>query len=455
MNWIYYLLEANLYLVVFYTFYRLFLQKETFYTLNRYYLLLTTVLAFGMPMIQIGYLFTLFGFPAQNMQAYPETAAEMVGKIDYLSPEFLLPLTYLAIAAVLFTALATRIIRILVFANTAKRKEYSKMHYLELEGEQTAFSFFGLLFINPNIPEKEAVIRHELVHIQQKHSIDVLFFELVQIAGWFNPVTYLYKKDIKLIHEYIADDLTTRAAIPKHEYAMLLIQHSFGAPSNSLTNQIFNQSVLKKRINMLNKQKSGGAARLKLLLALPIAGGMICMSTMAFTKDYGVLDLYPVNANLQDTTRKTQTPYQVEVPVVLDIQTKKSGIPTVIDIKHQSDVQAPPPPPVEPKPKNKVKKQNQVKFPPPIVRKDQIAPPPPPVEPRPKSNVKKPDQIAPPPPPIEPRPKSGVKKTDQVKFPPPIVKKDKQVTANKTISIKFATPTTPVEKTAITETASH
>lgn len=434
MNGIYYLLEANLYLVVFYIFYRLFLQKETFYSLNRYYLLLTTLLAFSLPLIQIGYLFRMFGFPTQSGQPYPETATQIIGKTDYFSPEFFLPLTYLVIALVLFIALATRIMRIIVFANTAKRKEFSEMQYLELEGEQTAFSFFGLLFINPNIQEKEAVIRHELVHIQQKHSVDVLFFELVQIAGWFNPITYLYKKDIKLIHEYIADDLTTRVTIPKHEYAMLLIQHSFGAPLNSLTNQIFNQSVLKKRINMLNKQKSGAAARLKLLLALPIAGGMICMSTMAFTKDYDVLDLYPVNASLQDTTRKTQKPRKVEVPVVLDIKTKKSGAPTVIDIKHQSDVQAPPPPPVPPRPKHKVKKTDQVKFPPPIVKKDQMAPPPPP---------------------IEQRPKSGIKKVDQVKFPPPTVRKDNQVTANKIISIKLLTPKAPVEEIAITETASH
>jgi len=378
MNLIYYLLEANLYLAVFYAVYRLFLHKETFYSLNRGYLVLSTLLAFTFPLLQVGYLFSLFGF-RQQMYMSAITHQQVV-QTDYLSVYFLLPAVYLLVTAILFLLLTTRITRIIVLAIRAKRQRIAQVRCLELEGEQTAFSFFNLLFINPNISDKETVIRHELVHIRQKHSLDVLFFELVQIIGWFNPITYFYQKDIKLLHEYIADELTTRVAVPKHDYAMLLIQNSFGAPSNPLTNQIFNQSVLKKRITMLNKQKSSVNARFKLLLVLPLAGGMICMSTMAFSKDYGILDLYPVKGTvLQDTSKRVPPP--PPTPPVTSKASKTNKVKFPPPVVRPNKTMAPPPPPVEPRPAKSLKK-NQIKFPPPVVRPDKTtAPPPPPIEP--------------------------------------------------------------------------
>jgi len=383
MNLIYYLLEANLYLAVFYAVYRLFLYNETFYTLNRGYLVLSTLLAFSLPLFQVGYLFKLFGFQKeQNAAVYASTNQAL--QTDYFSLEFLLPATYALIAGMFFILLAIRITRIFMLARQAKRQQFAQTTCLELQGEQTAFSFFNMLFINPNIADKETIISHELVHIRQRHSLDVLFFELVQIIGWFNPVTYFYQKDIKLLHEYIADELTTQVALPKHEYAMLLIHNSFGAPSNSLTNQIFNQSVLKKRIHMLNKQKSRSGARLKLLLMLPFAGGMICISTMAFTKDYSVLDLYPANATVPQT-KSNSVPPPPSPPQVNPPKTKapkKAGtVKFPPPAMKANKTMAPPPPPVEPRPAKPLKK-GQIKFPPPVVKPNKtMAPPPPPVEP--------------------------------------------------------------------------
>jgi len=302
MNWLYYLLEANLYLAAFYGFYRLLLHKETFYSSNRYFLLLTSAVAFILPIMQLGFLKPTpvinneaFGptiFYTEDQAKVPSTPIqESFNLTDWLYP------IYLIIALVFTIKLGISILKIIHLWLKAEKTKTGNITLIELKEQTTAFSFFNLLFIHPNLIEKQTVLNHEMVHIKQKHSIDILFFEVLQIFCWFNPIIYFIKKDIKLLHEYIADDLSTNFGIQKHEYALFLIQNSFGVAPVPLTNQIFNQSILKRRINMLNKKRTADLARLRLLIALPLVGAMLYTSTMAFTKDYGYVDLLPEKSN--------------------------------------------------------------------------------------------------------------------------------------------------------------
>ena len=295
MTWAYYLLESNLYLSIFYGLYLLVLQKETFYNLNRMYLLLTAMLSFTIPFLKIGNLNQLlFGATRQDLSyVEPGLSKANIGSFTILPVEEMLIVTYALIAAFLCIKLFINFYQILALALKAKRRTTEGVVYIELNNEITAFSFFNLLFINPSSEEKRTIIKHEMVHIRQKHSFDILLIEFLKILNWFNPIVWLIQKEIKLLHEYIADDVTTKSDVQKHDYAMFLIQNSFGAIPNYLTNQIFNQSILKRRINMLNKQKSAGRARLKILLTVPIVGGMLLVSTLAFSKDYAMIDLYP------------------------------------------------------------------------------------------------------------------------------------------------------------------
>lgn len=439
MNWLYYLLESNLYLAVFYGLYCLFLQKETFYTLNRYYLLITTVIAFGLPLLQVGYLYNLIGLHTQI--STNQLTVIQTGKQEIISLEDLITVVYVLISVTFLTKLFLNLYKIIALSFRSRKLKEGNILYIELSDKESAFSFFNLLFINPSIAEKNTILKHEMVHINEKHSIDIIFFELIQILSWFNPITYLIKKDVKLLHEFIADEVTTTTDVQKHEYAMFLIHNSFGVAPNQLTNQIFNQSILKRRINMLNQEKSRGRTKLRLLLALPLAGAMLCTSTMAFTKDYALIDLYPekysaVDASKQEPTtppkppKKTGKKAQVKFPPPI-VTPDKPG-------------QAPPPPPVEPPPPRKISKstKGQVKFPPPIVTPDKPGQAPPP-----------------PPPPVEPPPPRKMSKTvkGQVKFPPPIVKKNKSgEAAPKKAVVKFPPPIVkpdkPAEKKAETVT---
>ena len=413
MNWLYYLLEANLYLAAFYGFYRLLLHKETFYSLNRYYLIITSIIAFIIPLLQVGYLNNLLN-NQQNDNASAAlftiklSGADTKSGLDWLfTDNNLLIVGYLVIVTLFIARLLINIYRIISLSFKGSKKRMGNIIYVELPNSSTAFSFFNLLFINPSIDKKNAILKHEMVHIQQKHSLDIVFFEIIQILAWFNPITYFIKKDIKLLHEYIADGITTDTEIQKHEYAMFLIQNSFGIIPNQLTNQIFNQSILKRRINMLNKEKSTGRARLKLLFALPIAGGMLCVSTMAFTKDYTMIDLYPEkyesNQSVKQETPKKKATEVKEVQIKSGAKSKPTKERQITKVR----IASPPPPVVK-----------QVKFPPPIVKPDEVR------APKKAVSVKKikfpppivvPDKpVPPPPPPVEPVQSSGNEQTTTV-----------------------------------------
>jgi beta-lactamase regulating signal transducer with metallopeptidase domain len=300
MSWLYYLLEANLYLILFYGFYRLFLHKETFYKLNRYYLIFSSILAFILPFFQLGFLKT----PVIEQITIAPTMEAVVSQMmitenqplaAYQPSIFTIDNTIIAIYSLVTIAFLLKMLfslsKIISMRKLPSVKLDNGVKLIDLKDSKIAFSFFNLLFLDPQLAEKNTILKHELVHIKQKHSLDVLLFEMIQIINWFNPIVYLIKKDIKLIHEYLADEETTKYDVEKYHYAMFLIQNSTGIQNLTLTNQIFSSSILKKRISMLNQKKSARWARLKLLLALPVTAGILCISTMAFTKDYGFVEL--------------------------------------------------------------------------------------------------------------------------------------------------------------------
>lgn len=366
MNLMYYLLEANLYLIIFYGFYKVFLHKETFYTLNRYFLIVSTLIAFTIPFFQFGFLQTNAVESQIIMNQQTESSTDGLISVQIILIVYLLP------ALFFLSRLALGFRHLFKLLKQSDRKTKNGIVIIELQDTKSAFSFFNLLFIDPDLPQKRTIMNHEMAHIKQRHSIDVLFFEIIGCLNWFNPIIYKLKNDVKLLHEYLADEETTDKGINKYEYAMFLIQNSYGDQSIQLTNQIFNSSILKRRINMLNQKKSAKWARLRLLLVLPVTGALICASTMAFTKNYGVVDLYPnknavLMATAQDTTKKRKVK-QIKIVPAPPVPAGKGS------------KQVPPPPPPPPK-VLKIKIPKSPNTPP--------LPPPPPVEPKGKAKESK------------------------------------------------------------------
>ena len=305
MNWLYYLLEANLYLVAFYAMYKLLLQHNTFYNSNRYFLISSILAAFIIPLIQLGFLKPQV---ILEVDAVPyEVPLETIGVAQVVETPVLtiqdyIFYAYVALALCLSLRFIISILKIFKIYINSKKREFNNYTLVELNTEHTAFSFFNTLFIHPQMAQNDTVLKHEIVHIKQKHSWDILLLELLKICCWFNPIVYLMKKDLTLLHEYIADEQTTYSSISKHEYAMFLIENSMAAYSSSVVNQLFNQSILKSRINMLNKEKTAKWARLKYLLAAPLGLGLLCSSTLSFSKTYGYFNILPKQEVIQKKT---------------------------------------------------------------------------------------------------------------------------------------------------------
>lgn len=154
--------------------------------------------------------------------------------------------------------------------------------------------FFNYLFLGDNAPATDTIITHELVHIRQKHSVDVIFLELLKIVNWFNPFVYLLQNSLKTVHEYIADEHTAAHEKDAYTYASFLVSTAHGVGGSPITHSFFNYNLLKKRITMLNQKPSGGSARLKYLVTAPICAVLLCVSTLAFTKNYNLIDLDPI-----------------------------------------------------------------------------------------------------------------------------------------------------------------
>lgn len=301
-NWLQYLLHVNIYLLLFYGLYHLLLGKQTFFNLNRIYLLITAAMAFFMPFVQSEWIRNQ-GVTEQLHQTFTAVYAPMTVRVVAINTES--NLTWGNILAVIYLS------GILFFLG----KFGLQMLYLgkllrgKFEGKEVkrAFSFFGFLFISKELRNRNSILHHEQVHIRQLHSADVLLFELVAIFNWFNPVIYLYKKAIKHIHEYIADEISSRHEPSKEEYAMLLFNQQFGLQTVPLTNNFFNESLLKKRVKMLMQRRSGRQSLFNYILFIPVLGLTILLSSSTIIKK-------PIQQFVKNIERVTGTNFTNNFP---------------------------------------------------------------------------------------------------------------------------------------------
>lgn len=267
MTWWQYLILANLYLGLFYGFYALLLRKETFFQLNRIYLVASAMLSFLLPLIQANWVQNLFITQQVKTVIYnaPVIALQYTGtENDIVSIGHIIAYAYLA--------------GLLAFA-IRFTWQLASLQRLISKHTAGAYSFFNKIRVSGELSEHDVVSAHEHVHARQWHSADVMLIELISIINWFNPVVYLYRKAVKHIHEFIADRQVIDAGADKAGYAMLLLNQTFNAPVHSLVNPFFNHSLLKQRIMMLQKSRSQRVKLLKYGLSAPLFLLMLILSS--------------------------------------------------------------------------------------------------------------------------------------------------------------------------------
>ncbi|MES2276991.1 MAG: TonB family protein [Bacteroidota bacterium] len=274
MTWWHYLLLANVYLTLFFVFYALFLRRETFFNLNRVYLVSSAILSFLIPIIQSSWIKNLF-----ITQRVKET-------IYHVGPAVMNSFTVTANAATPGHQLTMGQILLAIYVSGILILSVKFIYQLAVINyvisqpkSDTSYSFFNRIRIEERDTDNDAITAHEQVHARQWHSVDVLLLETIMIINWFNPVVYLYRNAVKYIHEFIADRDALKAGLNKADYAMLLLSQTFITPPYHLVNPFFNSSLLKQRIQMLHKNKSHRAMLIKYGLSAPLFALMLVLSS--------------------------------------------------------------------------------------------------------------------------------------------------------------------------------
>ena len=268
MTWWQYLVLVNIYLVLFYVFYVILLSRETFFHMNRIYLVSAALFSFFIPAIQSDWVqnlfitqkveYTIYSNPVLLYQFKPIRDSHItIGEV--------LVLVYLAGIVFLIGRFLWQIV--------ALKRIIAKQQ------SPAAYSFFKKIELGDAGENMDVIAAHENVHAQQWHSADVLIMEAVMIINWFNPVVYFYRFAIKHIHEFIADRQALETGTDKAEYAMILLSQTFNAPAHQLVNPFFNKSLLKQRIIMLQKNKSHRVALIKYFLSAPLFILMLILSS--------------------------------------------------------------------------------------------------------------------------------------------------------------------------------
>lgn len=290
-----YMLKTALCLSVFYLFYRFWLSKETFHRFNRMVLIGLILVAFVIPSLkvsqnfhlpQIEQVFERLNIPEeeteqehdlQKMEQVTTTTLHTqlekersdftiltLGNLGflYLGGALLLLLRYIFSIACIY-----RLIR-----NSEKKCWKGKIRLVVHQQNVAPFSWRHYIVLSRQDLEEygEEIIAHEYAHIMHKHFRDLLLAEICLLFQWFNPAMWLFRKELKTVHEFEADESVLKAGIDAKKYQLLLIQKTVGTRLYSMVNS-FDHSSLKKRITMMLKKKSNPWARLKYLYVLPLA----------------------------------------------------------------------------------------------------------------------------------------------------------------------------------------
>lgn len=280
MNAIVYLIQVNLFLVLFYGFYLLFLKKETFNNLNRIYLVTAAVVAFAVPFLQSDFVKSWFVTQQVSEVIYTTYSLEMLVLVTAEASPYLwidvLRIIYLSVVIFLSTRLVINIL-----STNALFSNFS-------DSIGSAFSFFNRIVVDDSLENHDTIYKHEQVHSKQFHSLDVILFELIAVVCWFNPVVYFYKNAVRNIHEFIADEIASRSLATKAAYATLLVSQQFRVAPSVLTNSFYKPSTLKLRVEMLLRKRSAKQAVLKYGLVAPLFLGMMVFASATVIDQRGL-----------------------------------------------------------------------------------------------------------------------------------------------------------------------
>ncbi|HVZ26103.1 MAG TPA: M56 family metallopeptidase, partial [Sediminibacterium sp.] len=285
----FYLLEVLLCSSLLMGYYWLVLRNKRFHQYNRFYILLAAIASWSVPLIRIPWSHPVAAADPSVLQMLSELADQhmhMEYKLERAATnwnwQIFIQYAYWVVCIVMLLMLAIALLRLFRLWKTHHHQQLGDVFLVETRTAGAPFSFFRYIFWHRDIDiassAGQQVFRHELTHVRQKHSLDKLFLQVMLIPGWYNPFFWLMKKEMEMIHEFIADNQSVSEGDTASLAAMLL-ETAFPGKHLSLANPFF-FSPVRRRIQMLTRSKNIRFSYLRRLLILPLL--VVFVVLMAF-----------------------------------------------------------------------------------------------------------------------------------------------------------------------------
>lgn len=378
-----YLLQMTICSLLLLGVYYFFLEKETMHRFKRFYLLFSLVLSIIIPFISIevsGAYALVSRLPFTEIQIATNEIKFTTEKVaiqdsrDTINLINILLIGYITVTGLLLSRFLLNIAKLSITIKKNKHIALGNIKIVLTDTESIPHSFGNYIFLHKNEYNagliEEEVLTHEMTHVRQWHSIDILFIEFLLILFWFNPILYLYRNRIKLNHEFLADEGVISAYNDVPHYQMILIDKISRQNSLSLTSN-FNYLLTKKRLTMMTRKTPTRISVMKRAVILPL----FLLFAFAFC-----------TKKVSEQTKTDEENARVEVKSDVTEVLKDTIKEEVEETKKKETIQFTPPKIVKDK---DVKQKKTVRFTPPVIAKDKAqAPPPPPIKAEKKETAK-------------------------------------------------------------------
>ena len=300
-----YILRSSLYLAVFYAFFLLVMRRTSLFRFNRIALLAGSAACFVLPLLRLRTEVQAAADAGVATGPLTAVAAGAAGPLEAATARgsWLLLLYVAGTAAVLsYTAVAAiRMLRTIRSGRMVTKDGY-KLTILDKDAPSFSWGRHIVMGLSDYV-NNPSILTHERMHVKNHHSLDILLFTPITVIHWFNPLVWITLSELKLLHEYEADDAVINNGIDATQYQLLLVKKAVGERRFSLANG-FQHSKLKNRINMMLKKQTSGWMRLAYILVLPVLVGAMfaCNPTREQKQDEPVPDGLKIETRSMDLT---------------------------------------------------------------------------------------------------------------------------------------------------------
>ncbi|MCK9404174.1 MAG: N-acetylmuramoyl-L-alanine amidase [Chitinophagaceae bacterium] len=312
----YYFLQVILCSGLMMGYYWLVLRNKRFHQYNRFYLLAIALLSWVVPLVKIKWGRQMMSSDPRMMR-FLSVVADNNSQIEenltrkgfQWSWDAAAGFMYVTIAGILLLGMLRAFFRLYQLLKTNSCKSVGEVYLIITRAKGTPFSFFRYIFWNEEIDIRseagKQILQHELTHVRQKHSFDKIFIQVVLIAGWFNPFFWLIRKEMDMIHEFIAD----RKAVNEGDTASLaqmLLTAAYPQQQFALSNPFF-FSPIKRRLKMLTNHTNPRFSYIRRLIVLPLLAIVVVLFAFRNKEErkQGTLSVATVVENVVDAISAT------------------------------------------------------------------------------------------------------------------------------------------------------